>query len=88
MAEAPRPVIDAGPGRGSLTLRGPCRLPARDGNSVQEAADVLLTTGEMARRSNSTLRTVRFYEEEGILPARRGAPRAGTGSFSGASSTG
>jgi len=32
----------------------------------------LLTTGEMARLSNSTLRTVRFYEEEGILrPARR-----------------
>src|SRR5690348_9179110 len=31
-----------------------------------------LTTGEMARLSNSTLRTVRFYEEEGILrPARR-----------------
>jgi MerR family transcriptional regulator, Zn(II)-responsive regulator of zntA len=32
----------------------------------------LLTTGDMARRSNSTLRTVRFYEEEGILrPAKR-----------------
>ena len=32
----------------------------------------LLTTGEMARLSSSTLRTVRFYEEEGILrPARR-----------------
>jgi DNA-binding transcriptional MerR regulator len=32
----------------------------------------LLTTGEMARMSNNTLRTVRFYEEEGILrPARR-----------------
>lgn len=32
----------------------------------------LLTTGEMARLSNSTLRTVRFYEEEGILrPAKR-----------------
>jgi DNA-binding transcriptional MerR regulator len=31
-----------------------------------------LTTGEMARCSNNTLRTVRFYEEEGILrPARR-----------------
>jgi DNA-binding transcriptional MerR regulator len=38
------------------------------------AADAgsLLTTGEMARCSNNTLRTVRFYEEEGILrPARR-----------------
>ena len=32
----------------------------------------LLTTGEMARRSENTLRTVRFYEEEGILrPVRR-----------------
>lgn len=39
-----------------------------------EVADdgALLTTGEMARRSNNTLRTVRFYEEEGILrPVRR-----------------
>jgi DNA-binding transcriptional MerR regulator len=34
--------------------------------------DALLTTGEMARRSSNTLRTVRFYEEEGILrPLRR-----------------
>jgi len=32
----------------------------------------LLTTGDMARCSSNTLRTVRFYEEEGILrPARR-----------------
>jgi DNA-binding transcriptional MerR regulator len=31
-----------------------------------------LTTGEMARLTNSTLRTVRFYEEEGLLkPAER-----------------
>ena len=36
----------------------------------------LLTTGEMARRSSNTLRTVRFYEEEGILrPVRRTATR-------------
>lgn len=32
----------------------------------------LLTTGEMARESQSTLRTVRFYEEAGLLePAER-----------------
>lgn len=32
----------------------------------------LLTTGEMARRAGSTLRTVRFYEEEGFIrPADR-----------------
>ena len=32
----------------------------------------LLTTGDMARLSNSTLRTVRFYEQEGLIePERR-----------------
>ena len=41
---------------------------------TSEAAEVdsscvgeLLTTGDMARRSGSTLRTVRFYEEAGLL---------------------
>ncbi|NOY92409.1 MAG: MerR family transcriptional regulator [Deltaproteobacteria bacterium] len=29
--------------------------------------DELLTTGDMARLSESTLRTVRFYEEEGLI---------------------
>jgi DNA-binding transcriptional MerR regulator len=39
---------------------------------LANADGTLLTTGEMARRSNNTLRTVRFYEEEGILrPVRR-----------------
>ena len=28
---------------------------------------VLLTTGDMARRSSNTVRTVRFYEEVGVL---------------------
>lgn len=41
-------------------------------NRPAVADDALLTTGEMARCSNNTLRTVRFYEEEGILrPIRR-----------------
>ena len=43
--------------------------------SIAEAgcAD-LLTTGDMARLSESTLRTVRFYEQEGLIePARRSA---------------
>ncbi|MBT8451830.1 MAG: MerR family transcriptional regulator, partial [Deltaproteobacteria bacterium] len=32
----------------------------------------LLTTGDMARLSQSTLRTVRFYEQEGLIePERR-----------------
>lgn len=40
----------------------------------RERADGLLTTGDMARLSNNTLRTVRFYEEAGILqPDRRSA---------------
>ncbi len=34
--------------------------------------DGLLTTGDMARLSNNTLRTVRFYEESGLLmPVQR-----------------
>lgn len=34
----------------------------------------LLTTGDMARLTNNTLRTVRFYEEEGLLrPTQRSA---------------
>lgn len=47
--------------------------PCENGAPVPSAEDdALLTTGEMARRSQNTLRTVRFYEEEGILhPVRR-----------------
>lgn len=47
--------------------------PQQNGVQAETADDgALLTTGEMARRSNNTLRTVRFYEEEGILrPVRR-----------------
>ena len=47
--------------------------PVKAQHSASAAdAGSLLTTGEMARCSNNTLRTVRFYEEEGILrPARR-----------------
>ncbi|HRI63713.1 MAG TPA: MerR family transcriptional regulator [Polyangium sp.] len=42
------------------------------GEADRSREPALLTTGEMARLSNSTLRTVRFYEEEGILrPAKR-----------------
>lgn len=47
--------------------------PHDSGERAESADDgALLTTGEMARRSHNTLRTVRFYEEEGILrPVRR-----------------
>ena len=34
----------------------------------------LLTTGDMARLSNSTLRTVRFYEQEGLIEPERRSP--------------
>jgi DNA-binding transcriptional MerR regulator len=51
-------------------LRGPSMAGATD--PLRGPSAGLLTTGEMARRSNSTLRTVRFYEEAGILhPVRR-----------------
>ena len=44
--------------------KGPGRTGLRE--------DGLLTTGDMARLSNNTLRTVRFYEEENILrPSHR-----------------
>ena len=40
----------------------------------RERTDGFLTTGDMARLSNNTLRTVRFYEEAGILrPEKRSA---------------
>jgi DNA-binding transcriptional MerR regulator len=52
----------------SLDLDGGAAGKPGQGSSDEK----LLTTGEMARLSNSTLRTVRFYEEEGILrPAKR-----------------
>lgn len=45
--------------------------PKRKGRKDRRK-DGLLTTGDMARMSHSTLRTVRFYEEEDILhPAQR-----------------
>lgn len=55
------------------SLRITVSHPDQNGAHAGTADDgALLTTGEMARRSNNTLRTVRFYEEEGILrPVRR-----------------
>jgi DNA-binding transcriptional MerR regulator len=37
------------------------------GSNEAEAEPSLLTTGDMARLTGSTLRTVRFYEEAGLL---------------------
>lgn len=42
-------------------------MPAANGKSLSKRKDGLLTTGDMARLSNNTLRTVRFYEEMGLL---------------------
>jgi DNA-binding transcriptional MerR regulator len=40
--------------------------------TVEAGCGDLLTTGDMARLSDSTLRTVRFYEQEGLIePERR-----------------
>lgn len=40
----------------------------------QPDCEELLTTGDMARLSDSTLRTVRFYQQEGLIePERRSA---------------
>jgi len=36
-------------------------------SETSPSEDELLTTGDMARLSGSTLRTVRFYEEEGLI---------------------
>jgi MerR family transcriptional regulator, Zn(II)-responsive regulator of zntA len=41
-----------------------------DGGIRKNGADGWLTTGEMARLSQTTLRTVRFYEAEGLITSR------------------
>jgi len=40
------------------------------GDTPKNGADGWLTTGEMARLSQTTLRTVRFYESEGLIASR------------------
>jgi DNA-binding transcriptional MerR regulator len=40
-------------------------------DAASRRRDGLLTTGDMARLSGSTLRTVRFYEEAGLLEPRQ-----------------
>jgi DNA-binding transcriptional MerR regulator len=42
-------------------------VPGRKPKTQRRRKDGFLTTGEMARLSKSTLRTVRFYEEQGLL---------------------
>jgi len=44
-------------------------MPAEEHNEEVPATGELLTTGDMARLSESTLRTVRFYQEEGLIEA-------------------
>jgi DNA-binding transcriptional MerR regulator len=48
------------------------RSPPNVQSAPRRREDGLLTTGDMARLSNSTLRTVRFYEEVGLIrPVQR-----------------
>ena len=52
-------------------------MNCRDGGRGKDDAE-WLTTGEMARLSRTTLRTVRFYEAEGLIVSREredGGPR-------------
>ena len=42
--------------------------------AAQHECGELLTTGDMARLSESTLRTVRFYEQEGLIEPERRSP--------------
>jgi DNA-binding transcriptional MerR regulator len=44
-------------------------MNCRDGGREKDDSE-WLTTGEMARRSGTTLRTVRFYEAEGLIVSR------------------
>jgi DNA-binding transcriptional MerR regulator len=62
------------PPRPSVSTKGAgTPAPARESNApvalkiAPDPASPRYTTGEMARLSNNTLRTVRFYEEAGIL---------------------
>lgn len=57
-----------------LSSRSVNNRVAAKGDGARERSDGLLTTGDMARLTGNTLRTVRFYEEAGILrPDRRSA---------------
>lgn len=69
-ATAPAQEAKAAPGGGTEP-----KVPAASAQPTEgdgKRTEELLTTGDMARLSNNTLRTVRFYEEEEILkPAKR-----------------
>ena len=55
----------------SIVLSEPRSNPESSSNGLRRK-DGLLTTGDMARQSANTLRTVRFYEETGLLtPVQR-----------------
>jgi DNA-binding transcriptional MerR regulator len=41
-----------------------------EGDTPKDGTERWLTTGEMARNSQTTLRTVRFYEAEGLITSR------------------
>lgn len=45
-------------------------MDCKDGREGKGPSERWLTTGEMARLSRTTLRTVRFYEAEGLITSR------------------
>ena len=56
--------VEEKPGGGAAPSSGGCGSCRMGGE--------LLTTGDMARRAQTTLRTVRFYDEAGLLQVARG----------------
>lgn len=47
------------------------RPDAKTASEAKRGCDGLFTTGDMARLSSSTLRTVRFYEQAGLIKPQR-----------------
>lgn len=53
-----------------MFLKGAESMDREDGGTRKGEGERWLTTGEMARQSQTTLRTVRFYEAEGLISSR------------------
>lgn len=55
----------------------PKAQPSRAGASVEPGADRVYAIGELARELGITTRTIRFYEQRGLIqPARKGVARS------------
>ena len=59
-----------------MNLMGAADAAAKANEKSVEGADGLIRIGEMAKRHGVTLRTLRFYEDKGLLaPRREGSTR-------------